>query len=456
MKKYDLIPTEMKAYDQWVVWKYEQHDGSKLTKLPYNVATGQKASVTGPSTWATFEQAVECAQSANTPYAGIGFVFTKADPYSGVDLDVAEGAAPSDIQQFIFGKLNSYSETSPSGRGLHIIVKGAVPHGRNDQSLGVEIYDSGRYFTMTGNAVNTMGVEERAPMLLELWHEIGGVFDDNNGEPHTIANPSVIDDATLVARICGSNRNSAYYNWSAAFDWSEAYRSVLGAACLFSSDEQQVQRVIMASPLVVKAPPHGRETRARRVARLWEKEYGYACRQGDHERGDQGYRMWSQRWFPGGSREHYAECMEMAHNSAQAIISAHTSKVLDGAKRARRKLVPSKSNSLPVPLASAGLLTDDDLVLVPRSGVFSDIITEVCARTRNPSDIMAVWAILDKREAASVTQTELASRLGEYQSFVARLESGQRRVDVVELIELARALNFDAADVVEELIQERE
>ncbi|MBT8167484.1 helix-turn-helix domain-containing protein [Ruegeria litorea] len=69
---------------------------------------------------------------------------------------------------------------------------------------------------------------------------------------------------------------------------------------------------------------------------------------------------------------------------------------------------------------------------------------------------MAVWAILDKREAASVTQTELASRLGEYQSFVARLESGQRRVDVVELIELARALNFDAADVVEELIQERE
>jgi transcriptional regulator with XRE-family HTH domain len=67
-----------------------------------------------------------------------------------------------------------------------------------------------------------------------------------------------------------------------------------------------------------------------------------------------------------------------------------------------------------------------------------------------------VRMLIDKRESASVTQTELARRLGEYQSFVARLESGQRRVDVVELIELARALNFDAADVIEELMQERD
>lgn len=42
-----------------------------------------------------------------------------------------------------------------------------------------------------------------------------------------------------------------------------------------------------------------------------------------------------------------------------------------------------------------------------------------------------------------MTQAQLAERLGEYQSFVARLESGQRRVDVVELIELGRILGFD-------------
>ncbi len=65
-----------------------------------------------------------------------------------------------------------------------------------------------------------------------------------------------------------------------------------------------------------------------------------------------------------------------------------------------------------------------------------------------------VRMLIDKREAVGITQTELASKLGEYQSFVARLESGQRRIDVVEFIELARVLNFDAASFIEEMMQD--
>lgn len=52
--------------------------------------------------------------------------------------------------------------------------------------------------------------------------------------------------------------------------------------------------------------------------------------------------------------------------------------------------------------------------------------------------------LVAKREEAGLTQTELAAKLGEYQSFVARLESGQRRVDVVEFLELAELMGFDA------------
>src|SRR4051794_38449252 len=55
--------------------------------------------------------------------------------------------------------------------------------------------------------------------------------------------------------------------------------------------------------------------------------------------------------------------------------------------------------------------------------------------------------LIERREAAGMTQTQLADRLGEYQSFVARLESGQRRVDVVEFLELAEVLGFDAGKV---------
>lgn len=60
--------------------------------------------------------------------------------------------------------------------------------------------------------------------------------------------------------------------------------------------------------------------------------------------------------------------------------------------------------------------------------------------------------LVEKREAAGLTQTELAAKLGEYQSFVARLESGQRRVDVVEFLELAELLNFDPARAIRQIV----
>ena len=59
--------------------------------------------------------------------------------------------------------------------------------------------------------------------------------------------------------------------------------------------------------------------------------------------------------------------------------------------------------------------------------------------------------LIEKREALDITQTELAERLGEYQSFVARIESGQRRVDVVEFLKLAEALEFDPVQALRDI-----
>lgn len=59
--------------------------------------------------------------------------------------------------------------------------------------------------------------------------------------------------------------------------------------------------------------------------------------------------------------------------------------------------------------------------------------------------------LIAQREAANMTQTGLAEALGEYQSFVARLESGERRVDVVEFIEISEILGFDAGSVLQQV-----
>ncbi|MYM54819.1 MULTISPECIES: helix-turn-helix domain-containing protein [Thalassovita] len=55
------------------------------------------------------------------------------------------------------------------------------------------------------------------------------------------------------------------------------------------------------------------------------------------------------------------------------------------------------------------------------------------------------------RLAAGLNQAEVAQRLGVYQSHVARIESGQRRIDVIELIRLGEALGFDPAEAVRNL-----
>jgi len=57
-------------------------------------------------------------------------------------------------------------------------------------------------------------------------------------------------------------------------------------------------------------------------------------------------------------------------------------------------------------------------------------------------------------ERAGLTQTEYAKRLGEYQSYIAHLESGQRRVDVVELIAFSNKLGFDPVEMLWHLLED--
>ena len=54
-----------------------------------------------------------------------------------------------------------------------------------------------------------------------------------------------------------------------------------------------------------------------------------------------------------------------------------------------------------------------------------------------------VAAVVDMRKRASLTQRQLAEAVGREQNFIGRIETGQRRVDVVELIQICRACGVD-------------
>jgi putative DNA primase/helicase len=130
LMKVEGIPEELRVRPQWVVWKAV---GDKPDKVPYSARSGRKASSTDLLTWSTFQEALEAYE--NGEYAGIGFVFSSADPYTGIDLDNCVGA-DGEIALWaleIARYFDSYTELSATGSGLHIIVRGEVPNRRKGE-----------------------------------------------------------------------------------------------------------------------------------------------------------------------------------------------------------------------------------------------------------------------------------------------------------------------------------
>jgi transcriptional regulator with XRE-family HTH domain len=68
--------------------------------------------------------------------------------------------------------------------------------------------------------------------------------------------------------------------------------------------------------------------------------------------------------------------------------------------------------------------------------------------TRSPRHQALIQILTEKRIAAGMTQVDVALKLKRPQSFVSKYESGERRLDVIELIEVCEELGIKAVDVV--------
>lgn len=142
---YQNIPDELKQLNHWVV-----HEN----KVPFNPHTKQPAKTNDPNTWRRFDEALQVY--ASNGYHGIGFCFSP--PYVGVDIDHS-------LDLTIPNKLQSYTEYSPSGKGLHVICKGTIP--RSLKTTGLEIYTHQRFFTVTGKCLQEFPttIEDREEIL---------------------------------------------------------------------------------------------------------------------------------------------------------------------------------------------------------------------------------------------------------------------------------------------------
>lgn len=149
------MPQAMRALPQWLLWRFERYDGDKKPrKVPYYLSGRKRKGAQGSdedrAELCSFDQAVQALERRH--WDGVGFAFLPGDGLIGIDIDGAIDADTGEVTQRcqdIIAACASYTEWSPSGRGVHIIVAGESETFK-DNRIGLEVFCGRQFFTCTG------------------------------------------------------------------------------------------------------------------------------------------------------------------------------------------------------------------------------------------------------------------------------------------------------------------
>jgi hypothetical protein len=269
---FDNVPACLRSLRQWVCWRSENRNGDKPTKIPVTIA-GYDASSTSPSDWYTFENV--CQHSRK--FAGIGFVFTDSDQYVGIDVDDCF-ASPGELKPWavpiVEALQGTYAEVSPSGNGIKFFTIGPqLDKGRRvDVGDGkIEIYSSGRFFTVTGRVWNDCDCCDIGAANRSL---INSYFPPEFEPPSVLRRPLAVDDRveraakyleTMDPSISGSGGHDACFR--------AACKMVMG----FDLDTETAYSLLANGYNARCVPPWS------------EKELRHKVKQADKQSGDRGY-----------------------------------------------------------------------------------------------------------------------------------------------------------------------
>ena len=186
---------ELKSLRQWVAYRLVWNEKKgKADKRPINPHNGAGAKANDPATWGTYDEAMGYAERHGLiagKSGGVGFEFGRG--YCGIDLDnvVLEDGRLKEFASEIVELMNSYTEYSPSHKGLHILCKLSVSvsefgtQRRNDE-IGLEMYDSGRFFTVTGE------IYGKVKSILERTEQARKIYDNLHKDGNKKSNMSLL------------------------------------------------------------------------------------------------------------------------------------------------------------------------------------------------------------------------------------------------------------------------
>ena len=275
------IPAELKACQQWILWRYERAANGRMTKVPYSPAGHKTGSQTAE--W-SFDALIQYVESGD--FSGIGFSFKESDRYIGIDYDSEKDAEDNIIKPVLndnkeiidpaiaeeVAAINSYTEISPSGNGIHIICKGdKLPDWKvgTNKPIG-ELYFSGRFFTVTGDKYKGSpdAVNEIDPdVLKQIYYRLNPESATPKKNPFQLAREtSWISTEEIKQKLMNDPKARDLFmgNSSGYKSHSEADEALCCKIAFFTKNPAEIDQIFRSSGLY-------REDK-------WDKRKGYAER----------------------------------------------------------------------------------------------------------------------------------------------------------------------------------
>jgi hypothetical protein len=249
------VPQDLRKFDRWVLYKIEARGGktgaAKLTKPPVDPITGRKASASAPSSHLTFNQAYEALWTNRLGnLAGVGLSLDSSMGLVGVDLDDALGDDGLLLPwaQPIVEQVDSFTEISPSGRGLHILGRGDIP-ANGGKHGGCEAYKHDRYLTITGKIFENRGwVKDFAPAGV-TWYWSTFIKPSEkakaaapDGTP--VTPPPPLSDQEILALIDNASNREKIHGLLNCDKNSDSTASLIGCLGFYTTDPYQIERLV--------------------------------------------------------------------------------------------------------------------------------------------------------------------------------------------------------------------
>lgn len=220
------VPACLAERPQWLVWRFESKPGEKKPrKVPYYVSgkrrTGEQGAAPDRAALVQLAAALAALEKSATlksPWSGVGFAFLPGDGLVGIDLDGMIDAAGemSARGTAIIQACASYTEFSPSGKGVHIICGGETETFKSNE-VGVEVFCGRQYFTFTGRRypdtpASVEPLPEKALKRLKATVE-SGRKRAADGKPSTSPAPALEGRAKVESALAYISPDCGYEDW---------------------------------------------------------------------------------------------------------------------------------------------------------------------------------------------------------------------------------------------------